>query len=134
MQQSIQKALKGKELIARQKGIIDGMKAKMVAVVDSMLDWDKLQPMYFRLYRQTFTQDDVDGMTAFYRTPPGQALFGVEIECCVRCGGGLKIIASIEEAQLIAKILSHLERAAPEHSQSELPFGARGPPTQSSLL
>jgi hypothetical protein len=39
-------------------------------------------------------------------------VFGVEIECCARCGGELKIIASIEEPQLIAKILSHLERAA----------------------
>jgi hypothetical protein len=61
-------------------------------------------------------------------------VFGVEIECCARCGGELKIIASIEEAQLIAKILSHLERAAPEQYQSELPLGARGPPLQPSLL
>ncbi len=49
-------------------------------------------------------------------------------------GGKLKIIASIEEPQLIAKILSHLERAAPEQFQSELPMVARGPPVQSSLL
>jgi len=61
-------------------------------------------------------------------------VFGVEIESCTRCGGQLKIIASIEEPQLIAKILSHLERAAPEQYQSELPLGARGPPGQSSLL
>ena len=61
-------------------------------------------------------------------------VFGVEIEGCARCGGELKIIASIEEPQLIAKILSHLERAAPEQYQSELPLGARGPPAQSSLL
>src|SRR5271168_5271696 len=61
-------------------------------------------------------------------------VFGVEIEGCVRCGGELKIIASIEEPQLIAKILSHLERAAPEQYQSELPLGARGPPLQPSLL
>ena len=53
-------------------------------------------------------------------------VFGVEIESCTRCGGELKIIASIEEPQLIAKILSHLERAAPEQYQSELPLGARG--------
>jgi hypothetical protein len=52
-------------------------------------------------------------------------VFGVEIESCTRCGGKLKIIASIEEPQLIAKILSHLERAAPEQYQSELPLGAR---------
>jgi hypothetical protein len=61
-------------------------------------------------------------------------VFGVQIESCARCGGQLKIIASIEEPQLIAKILSHLERAVAEQSQSELPLGARGPPVQSSLL
>jgi hypothetical protein len=61
-------------------------------------------------------------------------VFGVEIKSCTRCGGELKIIASIEERPLIAKILSHLERAAPEQSQSELPLRKRGSPAQSSLL
>jgi hypothetical protein len=61
-------------------------------------------------------------------------VFGVEIERCARCGGELKIIASIEEPQLIAKILSHLEGTAPEQSQSELPLRKRGPPAESSLL
>jgi hypothetical protein len=55
-------------------------------------------------------------------------VFGVQIEGCARCGGQLKIIASIEEPQLIAKILSHLERAAAQQFQSELP------PVHSSLL
>jgi hypothetical protein len=35
---------------------------------------------------------------------------------------------------LIAKILSHLERAAQEQHQSELPLRKRGPPLQSSLV
>jgi hypothetical protein len=61
-------------------------------------------------------------------------VFDVEIERCTRCGGQLKIIASIEEPQLMAKILSHLERAMAEQPQSERPHGARGPPLQSSLL
>jgi hypothetical protein len=61
-------------------------------------------------------------------------VFGIEIESCARCGGKLKIIASIEEPQFIAKILSHLERAAPEQSQSELALRKRGPLVQSSLL
>ncbi len=61
-------------------------------------------------------------------------VFGVEIKGCARCGGQLKIIASIEEPQAIAKILSHLECVAAEHSQSELPLGARGAPAQFSLL
>jgi hypothetical protein len=65
---------------------------------------------------------------------PLKRVFGVQIDGCARCGGELKIVASIEEPQLIAKILLHLERAAAEQSQSELAFGARGPPVQSSLL
>ena len=34
-------------------------------------------------------------------------VFGVEIEQCVRCGGRLKVIASIEEPELIERILAH---------------------------
>jgi hypothetical protein len=61
-------------------------------------------------------------------------VFGIEIEGCARCGGKLAIIASIEEPEVIAKILSHLERTAPEQYGSELPLGARAPPVQSRLL
>jgi hypothetical protein len=59
-------------------------------------------------------------------------VFGVEIERCARCTGSLRIIASIEESGLIARILAHLERTAPERyaesSSGELPVGARAPP------
>jgi gamma-glutamylcyclotransferase (GGCT)/AIG2-like uncharacterized protein YtfP len=34
-------------------------------------------------------------------------VFGIEIEGCARCGGKLAIIASIEEPEVIAKILAH---------------------------
>jgi len=55
-------------------------------------------------------------------------LFGIEIEDCARCGGKLRVIASIEEPEVIAKILAHLERTARDQFQPELPLGARAPP------
>ncbi len=61
-------------------------------------------------------------------------VFGIEIEHCTGCGGKLRIIASIEGPEVIAKILSHLERSAPEPYPSVLPLGARAPPAQSRLL
>ena len=76
-------------------------------------------------------------------TPPHVAMnwarrlkrvFGIEIESCVRCGDKLEVIARIEEPQLIAKILAHLERAAPQQYPTELPLGARAPPVQPALL
>jgi hypothetical protein len=61
-------------------------------------------------------------------------VFGIEIHDCARCGGKLAIIASIQEPEVIAKILAHLEMTAPDQFQPELPLGARAPPSQASLL
>lgn len=61
-------------------------------------------------------------------------VFGVEINPCARCGGKLKVIASIEEPQVIARILAHLEKTAADPHQAELPLGARAPPTQARLM
>jgi hypothetical protein len=51
-------------------------------------------------------------------------VLGIQIEGCARCGGRLENIASIEETQVIAKILAHLEKIAPDQYESELPLGA----------
>jgi hypothetical protein len=61
-------------------------------------------------------------------------VFGVEIEGCARCGGKLKIIASIEEPAVIARILAHLDKTAGEVEQSQFPLGARAPPAQPRLI
>ncbi len=61
-------------------------------------------------------------------------MFGIEIKACARCGGKLAIIASIEEPEMIAKILAHLEKTAPDRLQAELPLGARASPLQANLL
>jgi hypothetical protein len=41
-------------------------------------------------------------------------VFGIEIQCCARCGGKPRILASIEQPEVIATILSHLQSTAPE--------------------
>ena len=54
-------------------------------------------------------------------------------DTCQRCGGTLRIIASIEQPEVIAEILSHLERTAPQPQPPQLPLGARAPPVPSRL-
>jgi hypothetical protein len=61
-------------------------------------------------------------------------VLGIEIVCCARCGGRLRIIASIEQPAVIAKILAHLERTVPDPHRSEWPLGARAPPGPSSRI
>jgi hypothetical protein len=61
-------------------------------------------------------------------------VFGIEINTCTRCGGKLKVIASIEEPEVIARILAHLQKSVPDPRQAELPLGARAPPTHAQLI
>src|SRR5690606_17218945 len=37
-------------------------------------------------------------------------VFAIAIDTCQRCGGPLKVIASIEDPELIANLLSHLQQ------------------------
>ena len=39
-----------------------------------------------------------------------QRVFAIDVETCERCGGKLRIIASIEDPAVIEKILGHVER------------------------
>ena len=61
-------------------------------------------------------------------------VFGVEIDQCARCGGRLRILASLEQPAVIAKILAHLQGSVPEQFPPPLPLGARAPPLQPSRL
>jgi hypothetical protein len=59
-------------------------------------------------------------------------VFGIEIERCVRCGGWINVIASIEEPELIERILAHRRERGEEEAKT-VSLGARAPP-QASLL
>ena len=39
----------------------------------SELNWQSLKPIYRAVYKDSFTQAEVDGMIQFYKTPVGQA-------------------------------------------------------------
>ena len=50
-------------------------------------------------------------------------VFAIDIESCPKCGGKLRVIACIEEPELIRKILRHVQA----REEGTLP-GVRGPP------
>lgn len=52
---------------------IDIMSAKMRDIFREEMSWPKMQPIYEQIHAETFTQEEVDGLIAFYRTPTGVA-------------------------------------------------------------
>jgi hypothetical protein len=60
-------------------------------------------------------------------------VFGIELQVCARCTGVLKVMASIEEPAVIARILAHLDRTTGATEPELGPLSARAPPLQSAL-
>jgi uncharacterized protein len=71
---SSKQAMQGQTMTPAKQAVLDRMQAKMEAALNEMLNWDALQAMYLRTYRASFTQDELDGMMAFYKTPAGIAM------------------------------------------------------------
>ena len=76
MLQTIQEATRGQPIPPKVQKQVDKNQAEVVALLKDVLDWKKLEPMYVRVYQKTFSQQEVDGMIAFYKTPSGQAVIG----------------------------------------------------------
>ena len=74
MKNAMQQAMKGRTVTPKQQAVLDSIQAKTIVLVKEELDWESFEPLYIRLYRDHFTQQEIDGMIAFYQSPTGQAL------------------------------------------------------------
>jgi hypothetical protein len=74
MSQTLKQATQGRPVSPEKQAILDDMRAKMTAAFDDTLSWDALQPMYTRVYKAAFTQDEIDGIIKFYKSRAGKAM------------------------------------------------------------
>lgn len=74
MTTTMQKMLQGQTISPKQQQAIDTMRAKMVSVMQENLNWDVMEPIYLKVYKETFSQAEIDGMIGFYSSPAGHAV------------------------------------------------------------
>jgi hypothetical protein len=70
----LQRELGGRTLTPEQEAIMIRTHDKISAVVKESISWEVMEPMAIRIYRDALTQDELDGMLAFYKTPAGKAV------------------------------------------------------------
>ena len=70
----LKKMLEGQTFSPQDHQAIDAALAKIDQLEFELLSWDRLEPLYLKVYQQTFTQSEIDGMIAFYASPAGQAV------------------------------------------------------------
>lgn len=76
MSATMARMLDGRNASAEDRQRMEHFQRRTLAVVREELSWEKLKPLYVQLYTEVFTQEEVDGLIAFYESPAGQAYIG----------------------------------------------------------
>jgi hypothetical protein len=74
LRQTMGSAMQGKSVTPAQQRILDTLPGKFEAIFRDEMAWPKLRAMYVAIYQESLTQEEIDGMIAFYETPAGKAM------------------------------------------------------------
>jgi len=72
LQNTVQRATQGREVSPEEQKILDAFKQKATAAINAQLDYDNLKNTYIQTYSESFTQEEVDQLIAFYESPTGK--------------------------------------------------------------
>ena len=67
-------AMQGRNLSAADQTAVVAMTRQAFRSVREEFSWNKMEQLYIQVYSETFTEDEIAGMTAFYSTPSGQSV------------------------------------------------------------
>jgi len=73
MGQTLTGMLGGRKITEEQKRVIEAAPKQFSIIMKEELSWANMKPMYVSIYQETFTQEEIDGLIAFYRSPAGAA-------------------------------------------------------------
>src|SRR4051812_1376719 len=66
MKASVDRAFKGQALSAEAQQFVDNYRKKMIGDFKAEMSWEKLKDLYVQIYSESFTQEEIDGLIAFY--------------------------------------------------------------------
>ncbi|MFP4282007.1 MAG: DUF2059 domain-containing protein [Opitutales bacterium] len=70
----VQQTLQGQALTPEITAIAQACAERAAALVNEALRWEAVEPIFVEVYQATMTQEEVDGIVAFYKTPAGRAM------------------------------------------------------------
>ena len=70
--QLVDQSLEGRTLTAAEQAKIDRLISITSRTLRDTMTWERMLPMYHRIYAESLEAEDIDAMIAFYETPAGQ--------------------------------------------------------------
>jgi hypothetical protein len=69
---SMKQALPSQGVSAEQTAMMEKMQTKMSDLLSEELSWSNMEALYLGVYKESFTQDEINQLIAFYKSPTGQ--------------------------------------------------------------
>jgi hypothetical protein len=73
LKSGVMQQMMGVKLNADQQKLSDEYQDKVQKLLFSAFSWENVKPIYLKLYEEKFTDSELDGIIAFYKSPAGQA-------------------------------------------------------------
>jgi hypothetical protein len=64
----------GVEQTPERRKSMDEIQDKLGAILSNALSWEKLKPIFVKVYADAYTEQELDGIIGFYKSPAGQAM------------------------------------------------------------
>jgi hypothetical protein len=74
MKAGLKQLMEGTEMTPLQTAQLGQLQTRMSATIRDELAFAKVKDVYLQVYRETFTQDEVNSINAFYSSPAGKAM------------------------------------------------------------
>lgn len=74
LESAVTQALKGQEMTPEVQHAINNMQQKTLSLIKQEMSWESMEPLFIDIYKKSFSQEEIDGMLAFYRSDAGQAV------------------------------------------------------------
>ena len=74
MTQMMQQVTQGQKITPEVQKQIDASRAEAQSMVKEIFNWEKMEPLYMRVYQKSFTQKEINDLIAMYHTPGATAL------------------------------------------------------------
>ena len=107
MRQGMQHSLQGRTLTDEQRKVIDHAPTRFMNVMRDELSWAVIRTDVVKVYRETFTQPEIDALLVFYSSPAGVA-FVEKMPVAVQRSGALM---QQRMAPLVPKMQAAMEQA-----------------------
>jgi uncharacterized protein len=126
---AIPQQLFGPSMSPENKAKFEAFQQKVLQTVDAQVGWKVLEPEYVQLYAQTYTEDELNGIVAFYKTSAGAAMIAKSPQLSAKSIGLVQSKMAAVQPQLKQMVEDFVRESKPASTPTSPAATPATPPT-----